>query len=66
MIKKNVEKGTRQLVWLPNDLFELTENARKKLGISRSAFYRYSIMQLLQQLSVLSTKVKENPRADKE
>ena len=53
------ETGKRQLVWLPNDLFELTEVVRKKFGMSRSGFYRYAITQLLQDLSVLSTKAKE-------
>ena len=54
------ENGTRQLVWLPMDLFELTEIVRKKWGMSRSGFYRYAITQLLQELSVLSTKAKED------
>ena len=53
------ETGKRQLVWLPNDLFELTELVRKKWGLSRSGFYRYAITQLLQELSVLSAKAKE-------
>ena len=53
------EAGTRQLVWLPNDLFDLTEIVRKKFGMSRSAFYRYAVTALLQELSILSTKAKE-------
>ena len=59
MKEESKEKGKRQLVWLPDDLFDITEKVRKKLGMSRSGFYRYAITQLLQQLSILSTKAKE-------
>jgi hypothetical protein len=58
-LKFKEKKGTRQLVWLSTDLFELTEIVRKKWGMSRSGFYRYAVTQLLQELSILSTKAKE-------
>jgi hypothetical protein len=54
------EPGSRQLVWLSNDLFELTEIVRGKLGLSRSGFYRYCILKTLDSMSVLSTKAKQS------
>ena len=59
MKQKTQETGTRQLVWLPNNLFVLTEIVRRKIGMSRSGFYRYAITQLLQDLSVLSARAKD-------
>ncbi len=59
-LNKKGEMGKRGLVWLPNHLFNMSEKARKNLGMSKSAFYRYAIIQLLQQLGVFSTKAKED------
>lgn len=58
------EPGTRQLVWLPSNLFEITEIVRKKFGMSRSGFYRYAITHLLQQMSILATSAKEEMLKD--
>jgi len=44
---------------MSNTLFEMTEETRKKLGMNRSAFYRYAITRLLQEMSILSTKAHE-------
>jgi len=52
------EPGSRQLVWLSKDLFEITEIVRAKLGLSRSGFYRYCILKTLDSMDVLSTKAK--------
>jgi hypothetical protein len=53
------EQGIRQMVWLPNDLYEITERVRKRMGYSRSGFYRYCVQRLLEQLNVMSTIAKE-------
>jgi len=52
--------GVRRLLWLPKELDEVIEETRKKLGMSKSAFYRYAVTRLLEEMSVLSTKAKEN------
>jgi hypothetical protein len=51
--------GRLERVWLPNGLYALTEQTRQRLGMSKSAFYRYAITRLLEEMSVLSTKAKE-------
>ena len=53
------EKGERRTFWMQNDLDQLVEEVRKKLGMSKSSFYRYAVVRLLEQMSVLSTKAKE-------
>lgn len=55
--------GIRRVVWMPLELDSLAEETRKKLGLSRSGFYKYAVTQLLQQLSVLSHTVKKGERA---
>jgi len=50
--------GVRRVVWMPTELDNIVEQTRKKLGLNRSAFYKYAITQLLQNLSVLSSNVK--------
>ena len=52
------EKGERRTFWLRNDLDVLVEETRKKLGMSKSGFYRYAVIRLLEEMSVLSTKAK--------
>ena len=46
-------------IYIPPPLFDLAEAARAKLGMSRSRFYQYAITRLLQELSLLTTKVHE-------
>ena len=53
------ENGARRLVWLPTELDKTVELVRTRLGMSKSAFYRYAITRLLQEMSILSTKAKE-------
>jgi hypothetical protein len=55
------ENGVRRLVWLPIELDSTIEEVRQRLGMSKSAFYRYAITRLLQEMSILSTKAKEVP-----
>ena len=53
------EQGTRRTMWISADLDAIVEEARKKLGLSKSGFYRYAILRLLQELNVLTTRVEE-------
>lgn len=57
------DTGRMESVWLPNTLYEITEETRQRIGMSKSAFYRYAITRLLEEMSVLSTKAKENQEA---
>lgn len=50
------ESGVRRVVWVPNELDEIIEKVRKKLGISRSGFYRNAVLRYLESLSVISSK----------
>jgi len=50
------EKGVRRVVWIPLELDALIEEVRKKIGLSRSGFYRNAILRYLESLSVISSK----------
>jgi hypothetical protein len=52
-------KGKRRTFWVSTDMDQLIEETRKKLRMSRSNFYRYAAVRLLQELSVLTTKAHE-------
>ena len=56
MYKQNFKS---EMVYLKEDLFELAENVRKEMGLSRSGFYRYCILHTLDSMSILSTRIKE-------
>ncbi|MCD6263954.1 hypothetical protein J7L60_06075 [Candidatus Bathyarchaeota archaeon] len=58
-VAKKIEKGIRRTFWLPNDLDKIVEDARIRLGMSRSGFYRYAIIRILENLSILSSKAHE-------
>lgn len=51
------EQGVRITVWIPTDLAEIIEDTRRKLGLSKSGFYRYAMLHLLESMNVLSKKV---------
>jgi len=55
-------KGRTELVYLSDDLFELGEEVRKKLGLSRSGFYRYCILKTLDSLNILSTRANQRSK----
>jgi len=59
------EHGTRRTMWVSTDLDEIVEEVRKKLGLSKSGFYRYAIIRLLEELNVLSTKASKAEGASK-
>jgi ACT domain-containing protein len=46
------EKGKRRTVWLSNELDAKVEDVRKKLGLGRSGFYRYAIVEIIKQFAV--------------
>ncbi|MEM2150953.1 MAG: hypothetical protein QXG68_05435 [Candidatus Bathyarchaeia archaeon] len=50
------ETGVRRVVWIPNELDEIIESVRKRLGISRSGFYRNAVLRYLESLSVISSR----------
>jgi hypothetical protein len=56
-VREKDENGTRRSVWMPEDLDLVVEKARHKLGLNRSAFYKYALTKLLQDLSLLSEAV---------
>lgn len=53
------KKGVRRMVWLSITLDRLAEQARGSMGLSRSGLYRYALTRLLEQMSILSTKAKQ-------
>jgi hypothetical protein len=60
MIMKSLkEKGIRSTVWIPEKLNKKVEKVRKVLGLSKSGFYRYAIIEVLKQFQVKQIKSKE-------
>jgi len=53
------EAGIRRTVWLPKDLDIKVEEIRKKLGLGRSGFYRFAIVELLKDM-IKTQKPSEN------
>jgi len=51
-------RGKMRGFWLPEGIDQLTDEVRLKLGFSRSNFYRYAVIHLLQEMGALSSKVK--------
>lgn len=61
-----MEKGVRRTFWVSRELDILIEDIRRKLGMTKSTFYRYAVLRLLEEMSILSTKAKEGMiQADK-
>lgn len=48
----------RRVVWLSGEIDGVIEDAREKLGMTRSGFIRYSVIRFLQEMSLLSKKAK--------
>jgi len=44
------EKGRRVSIWVTHKLFELIEEERIKLGLSRSSFIKYSLVTFIVKL----------------
>lgn len=54
------EAGIRRTVWLPKDLDMKAEEVRKKLGLGRSGFYRFAVVELLKDM-VKTQNSEKNP-----
>jgi hypothetical protein len=48
---KNQQKGKRRTVWVSNELDERVEGIRKKLGLGRSGFYRFAVLEVVKEFS---------------
>jgi hypothetical protein len=46
------QKGIRRTVWLSNDLDAKADKVRKELGLGRSGFYRFAIVEVIKQFAV--------------
>jgi len=56
----NKVKGKRRTVWLPTKLDKKAEEVRKNLGLGLSAFYRFSIIEIVKQYQTKQFKPKES------
>jgi hypothetical protein len=45
------EQGKRRSFWLPTELDKKAEQARKTLGLRRSGFYRYAVIEVVKDLA---------------
>lgn len=57
------DAGKLRTIYVPAKLDVIIENTRGNLGLSRSAFYKYAITKLLQDLSVL-TRTAQNEESE--
>lgn len=53
------KKGLVRTVWLSHEMDSMLAEAAEKLGVSRSLLWKYALMKLLQELNVLSDKLRE-------
>jgi hypothetical protein len=53
------EKGRRRTVWLPDKLDMKAEEVRKTLGLSKSGFYKFAIVEIVKQFQAKQFKPKE-------
>jgi hypothetical protein len=44
--------GIRRTFWIPKELDEKAEALRKQLGLGRSGFYRFAIVELLKNMII--------------
>jgi hypothetical protein len=58
----NKEKGKRRTVWLPTKLEKKVEEVRKTLGLTKSAFYRFAIVEIVKQYQTKQFKPKETQK----
>jgi len=54
MVKK--EAGVRRTFWLPNELDDKAEQARQILGLGRSGFYKFAVIEVIKQLQTNGAK----------
>jgi hypothetical protein len=53
------ENGRRRTVWLPNKLDKKAEDVRKLLGLSKSGFYKFAIVEIIKQYQTKQFRPKE-------
>jgi hypothetical protein len=58
-------KGTIVGTYIPDGLFEMLEQTRKRLGMNRSRFIQYSLMRTLQELSIITTKAHQENEGER-
>jgi hypothetical protein len=58
-MRKREPKGKRRTVWLSNELEEKAEEVRKSLGLGRSGFYRFAIVEVVKEFA------KNKPKGEK-
>lgn len=56
MEKEEKKSGVRRTMWLPKELDAKAEEARKLLGLGRSSFYRFAIIETLKSIIVTDSK----------
>jgi ACT domain-containing protein len=49
---KKIESGKRRTFWLPHKLDSKAEEVRQRLGLSRSTFYRYAVIKLVEESNI--------------
>jgi ACT domain-containing protein len=58
-MSRKKKSGKRRTVWLPASLDKKAEEVRKVLGLSKSAFYRFAIIEMVKQFQTGQFKPKE-------
>ena len=53
------EDGKRRTVWLPTKLDIKAEEVRETLGLSKSGFYKFAILEIIKQYQTRQFKPKE-------
>jgi hypothetical protein len=51
--------GIRRTIWLPTPLDEKAEQVRKQLGLGKSAFYRFAVVEMVKQFTTTQNKGEE-------
>lgn len=56
------KSGTRRTVWIPAKLEKKVEEVRKALGLSKSGFYRFTIIEIVKQYQTKQFNPKEGQK----
>lgn len=54
-----MKNGRYIVAWMPKDLYEIFESARKRLGMNRSAFIKFCILRALDDFQVLTAEMRK-------
>lgn len=58
--------GRTEMIYLTERQYELAERVRKNLGFSKSGFYRYCVLHVLEEMSILSAEAKAQAERSRE